>query len=595
MHQNKLETFKDAGIATLFAILAIYFSGLSEPWLPILCGAASAVRLSKFDIGGRSFVFLVVIGTSFLENRTWFLGNSTIAFGISGFAATWIFHTIPRLSLMKATQRIVEILPALLVIIMMPLPASIGSAKNPKRGMIDAGVWAKTDQLPKGQEALSTKHQYGYEQFKTSQHAELVSPHQSLKGFDELILITPTIPFDDEFANAVSNWTSSGGRLLIVADHTNLFGHQTVLKKIVEEFGIALRPDALFETDTNGGIYGNLVEKFAGLTPCSISKGVIPRLKMAGWSERPDYTATSFFGKMDPTNDDQWGHHVVLGSKRYGLGEVSVFSDSTFFANFAINRWSSNVMESSMFWNRGSSLMAVMGLLGLLAYLKKPVSWLLFSGISLVILSPSIGFNTHGPGPHSTLVTLKPPDSVSNDSEERDKGVGSSLLASAYAFDLGIQWDQKAKLSFRDHIHTKGIALKASSNTEDPENWTRIPPFDIQEILNRRFYIDQNTFWYAQGAGLVRTANMANCWRSLGATIPDSIGKLTITNRDAKNLRGSDGKVYPTKVCSLPDNWVIFDDRIVGRWVPESSKWLVRKEWQLGPWLKGDLLFEQVP
>lgn len=587
-HQSKIAPFKDAGIALLFAVLAVSFSGLCEPWLSILCGAASAIRLSKFDIRASSFLYIAILCVSFMEGRSWFLGASTIAFGISGLLATWIFQ-IPTLPKIKIARRIIEILPALLILLMMPLPVSIFSTKAPKRGIIDAGVWAKSVELPKGEEALSTKYQYGYEQFKTSQKAEIVFTHQSLNGFDELILITPTTPFDDKFSNDLADWTSKGGRLLIVADHTNLFGHQTVLKKIVDKFGIGIRPDAVFETKTNGGTYSNLLDKFVGLTPCSISKGVIPRLRMEGWSEHPNYTAPSFFGKMDPSNDDQWGHHTVLGSRRHGLGEVSIFSDSTFFANFAINRWSSNILEASLFWNRTSSIMALVGLLALLAYLKKPLASFLALGVALVIISPSMGFTTHVNEAHSISITLAPPESITN-SEEREKGFGSSLFASAYAFDIGIRWDNDAALNFKDTLLKNGIALKPVSESAELSGWEKFPTFEIEQILNNRFYIDENSFWFSQGVGPVRAANMANCWKTFGAKLPGYLEILTVISLEEKIIQSADGTTRHSTICNLPGNWVIFDDRIVGRWIPQSSKWLVRKEWQLGPLLQKDMM-----
>jgi len=592
-HLDKLNIAKNVAIASLFAIMVVWFSGLFDPLLPILCGIAVAIRLYKYDIRVKSFVFLLIIISSLLETHWWFLGESTVAFGASGVITSWILVLLPRLLQKKYIRRIFEILPTVLVIVMMPLPSFLVRPLESRRGLIDGGEWAKAGPIPTGAPALATKYQYGYEQYRSLLNAKIVTPGTSLREFDELIVITPTTPFDDAFFNDLCKWTASGGRLLIVADHTNLFGHQTVLKPLLEKFGIAIRPDAVFETETNGGVYSNLMVKFSGLTPCSISKGVIPRLKMTGWSESADYTASSFFGELQPSNDDYWGHHAVLGTKRCGLGEVTVFTDSTFFANFAINRWSSNVLMSSIFWPRVSSIAAIIGFFGLFAYLWRPAAWVLFSAMSLVLLSPALGFVSSAP-PSAKAVTLQPPGTVVNESEERDNGTGSSLLASAYAFDLSIRWNSAARTTFKDHIRTNGICFLSRTGDTNYEDLSTIPRFDIGEIINGRFYLDQNSFWFGQGAGPVRTANAANCWRTLGAVIPTS-PSLTLIDTAVTKLRNTKGNSLILKVSRIPDNWAVIDDRIVGKWIPESKKWLIRKEWQLGPWLKSDLILESVP
>jgi len=212
--------------------------------------------------------------------------------------------------------------------------------------------------------------------------------------------------------------------------------------------------------------------------------------------------------------------------------------------------------------------------------------------MSLVLLSPSLGFATNS-APPAMAVTLQPPHAVENESEERDNGSGSSLLASAYAFDLRIQWNPSARTSFKDHIRENGICFPSHTGDTNYEDLSTIPRFDIGQIGNGRFYLDKNSFWFGQGVGPIRAANAANCWKSLGAAVPASPVLTVIETADIK-LKNTKGQTLTLKVAKLPDNWAILDDRIVGKWIPESSKWLIRKEWQLGPWLKNDLLLENV-
>ncbi len=577
-------------VASMFVIISIYFSGLAEPWLPIACGLAAAFSLYNYHIHVKSLLFLLLSTLSIIENSPWFLGYHSLYFGISGLIASIFLNKNPKIYNLKKVQRVIQVLPIGMIVAMMPILSPILSSQKPTRAILKAGVWATASSLPKSQEALSTKHQYTYEVLQKSLEALTITPDEPLDSIDELLVITPTTPFSPETIKSISKWVKQGGRLIIVADHTNLFGHQTVLQKLTAEFGIGIRPDALFETETNGGVYGNFLTELAGLTPCSISHGVIPRLKMAAWSEHPDYTGSSFFGELDPTNDDRFGHYAVLGSKRYGFGEVSVFTDSTFFANFAINRWSSQTLLSSLVWTKPSSLVAILATFCLLGYLIKPsISLLLASGV-LTLLSPSFGLSQRTDVSKESTIVIARPEGVANSSEERDKGNASSLLASAYAFGINIKWDHDSSTTFQRHVQKNGITLKPGPANAD--NWPTIPKADIQLLVNGKFYIDQNSFWFSQGAGLIRTENMANFWRSLGAIIESNSEKLAVIDTNEKLLKSSDGKEFKAKLTLLGENWVIIDDKIVAKWIPESSKWLARKEWQLGPWLKRDLLFE---
>jgi hypothetical protein len=433
-----------------------------------------------------------------------------------------------------------------------------------------------------------TRHQYTYEKFQQALGADVISFDHTLELFDELYLITPTQPFETKDIQAICDWTKNGGRLVVIADHTNLFGHQTVLQELLKKFGISIHPDAIFETKTNGGIYSNVLEEFAGLTPCSIAEGVIPRLKMTGWSENPDYTATSFFGEMSPSNDDRYGRYPILGAKRYGMGEVSVFTDSTFFANFTINRWSSQTLLSSLLWSGLSSIAAAFGFVCALIYICNSRRSLLIVGYLFVLISPALGFRIDKKVPSPSVVGLAPPDTVDNATEERDKGIASSLLASAYAYDVEIDWSKYATTTLKEHLQNRGIKFSEKINEE--VDWLRCPSFDLHEIVTGRFYVDENSFWFNQGVGPIRALNMTNFWRSLGAKLDLSVTNPVVVESKVETIEGPDKKSVPVQIDRLTENWAIIDNRIIAKWIPESSKWLVRKEWQLGPWIKKDII-----
>lgn len=585
----ELNKVKDFFLILISAIFSINFHGLSEPMIPILCGIVAGRRSLSFSPRVTTFAFLLIIFCSLLENAPWFITESMLFFGISGLLVSWISLAVSDKFKQLFLWRLVEVIPIALIIFYSPFPTSFLTQKKPRVGMIDAGVWAKEKNELFGAEALATQFQYDYHQFVASENATWIKPNNDFSGFDELVLCTPTEPFDDDFSNRLCKWISRGGRLLVVADHTNLFGHQTVLERILSKFKIGLRPDAVYDTVANGGTYTNWFNTIAGLTPCSISKGVVSRLSATGWSERPDYTKTSFFGDLDPSNDDRWGNYTVLGSRRVGLGEISVFSDSTFFANFAVNRWSSKIVIGSLFWNKWSTVFLICSFGASIIYLRTGKFTFVFMGFVFCILSPSIGFSLKKPMEHSKKITLKPPTSVLNDSEERDRGVGSALLASAYAFGVEIDWSSHAPYGFKDLIQKNGITLKQPKDDES-DLWDKIPQISVDSINNGKFYVDQNDFWFGQGAGPLRVENMANFWRSIGANIPKDSPLLAKVTKIYSKLKFPDGHTSRCQVDQFSDNWTIIDQKIMAKWLPDAKKYLVRNEWQLGSWLKSDIV-----
>ena len=59
--------------------------------------------------------------------------------------------------------------------------------------------------------------------------------------------------------------------------------------------------------------------------------------KARGWiSEKADYSRPNFFGNFIWTSDDEVGDYFAGVTFAYGLGQISVWSDSTIFANFFI-------------------------------------------------------------------------------------------------------------------------------------------------------------------------------------------------------------------------------------------------------------------
>lgn len=453
-------------------------------------------------------------------------------------------------------------------------------------GIVQDGKWANNASYPIGHESIKMKYQYSYDIFSLLQKADIINSESEINKYNKLIIITPTKPFSNTYLSNLHSWVLSGGVLLIVADHTNLFGHQTVLSPLLDKFKVKIEPDALFEDKTNGGTYENLLVKFSGLTPCSISYGVIPRLWMRGYSEHPNYQSPSFFGNLSISNDDNAGFFTVLGSKRVGFGEITVFSDSTFLSNFAINRWSTKVLLNCLNWPLQSTIMAYSALVIVLISFYFSGNIFIIISYVLLILSPSLGFKPFI-NPKDN-VFMKPPYGPSLSlSEERDQGIGSSILASAYAFNISINYNSNNQVTFSEKFN-KGIPLSNATPIKN-QDWSKIPPFNYADIQRGDFYSDTNSFWFGQGVGDIRGANMANFWRTCGAPIASPLYPNILSEKYVSIFLES-GEIRKHGIVELSDNWIIIDNRLIGKFVDGSDKILLRREWQFGPWLKNDLV-----
>jgi hypothetical protein len=458
-----------------------------------------------------------------------------------------------------------------------------------KTAIIQDGKWGVISSYQAGYDSIKMQNQYGYNLFSNALNASIINSEMPLDDFLRLIIITPTKPFSNKFIDNVYCWVKNGGQIIIIADHTNLFGHQTVLSNLLKKFNVTIEPDSVFEDLTNGGTYENLFVKISGLTPCSITSGLIPRLWMHGYSEYPDYQAPSFFGNLSISNEDKKGVFMVLGSRRIGFGEISVFSDSTFFSNFAINRWSSNILLNNLNWPIESNILALISLILCV------ISFFYFNNISYpvslfcLLIAPSLGFDKSIPSNNINLFFKPPINPAIPKSEERDNGFGSSQLASAFGFNISIAYSSNSSHTFADYFNN---GIKYSSNKVLADNdWLTLPEFNYSDILKGDFYSDSNSFWFGQGVGDIRGSNMANFWIKCGAPISRPLYPSVLSSTTVKII-DPEGVARDHRILELSNDWLILDSRLIGKFVKGTNKILVRKEWQLGNFLKNDLALD---
>ncbi|MFZ1947202.1 MAG: DUF4350 domain-containing protein [bacterium] len=180
-----------------------------------------------------------------------------------------------------------------------------------------------------------------------------------LDSVDVLIVRTPTRPYGPGEVRAIVEFVERGGGLLLIGDHTNLFGMSTYLNAIATRFGMRFRLDDTFDLETTGlstyvrsGVWfhpaARNLDEFQFLTSCTIAScascageaggPIEPVIVGTGLgSEEVDYGHPNFFGNIAFDLRDRFGIFLQAATRRWGRGRVALFTDSTCFSNFCMS------------------------------------------------------------------------------------------------------------------------------------------------------------------------------------------------------------------------------------------------------------------
>jgi len=271
---------------------------------------------------------------SFLADRDWIaLSLSVCATTAPAYSKSICYTFLNKKIETVGCWLLLFVIPFTLIVCLYP-------ACNGKSAVVAAGVWAKLDkkmaECPLDQLDMSTM--YSYAELRELLGAEITTWSQLDNTIQEAWAIIPTCPLTDSEKTHVLDWVSRGGRLLLITDHTDLFGHASVLNDVLKKLGIACRTDAFFPVEdpsqsADVSLHSNLPLKTANthtgwlLWPTTTARWV---------SEPVDYSNRNFFGPMRATGNAEYGRRVITGVRSYNKGQIILFGDSTIFANFAI-------------------------------------------------------------------------------------------------------------------------------------------------------------------------------------------------------------------------------------------------------------------
>jgi len=210
----------------------------------------------------------------------------------------------------------------------------------------------------------------------------------ALSNCDVLIVKVPTSPYTPAEVAAIARFVERGGGLLLIGEHTDVFGTGRNINAVAREFGLEFRYDCCFGVDSvfderypPALVPHPIVQHmppFDFAISCSIAPGASAgRIAILGTGLKnlpADYHASNFYPQAQDRPDMRYGAFVQLWATRRGAGRVVAFSDSTVFSNFStFEPGKAELMLGMVEWlnhrntyNYSRTLLVVLGL-GLLA------------------------------------------------------------------------------------------------------------------------------------------------------------------------------------------------------------------------------------
>ncbi len=243
-----------------------------------------------------------------------------------------------------------------------------------------------------------------------------------LEGASMLVVYDPDRRFSGEEIGRIRDFVRGGGGLLVIGDHTNVFGSTSHINELCGPFGFQFRDDVLFDLDAD---FHQILDAPAAAT--SFWHG-ISFFKLRGptsirptsfWtrstydvghskSVRAIYSVNNFY---PPPHDDpkmRSGDYCVAAASRYGSGRVAAWADSTVFSNFEIfypGKYEF-LLNTTQWLNHKDGLLAEMGrrlaplalvagLIGFLLLRREPRVWLftlLVAAVGLTAIRHACGW-----------------------------------------------------------------------------------------------------------------------------------------------------------------------------------------------------------
>ena len=211
----------------------------------------------------------------------------------------------------------------------------MSNSRGCKVAYVEHGKWANAD-AEWNLDHVTIRSAYAYSELAKLLSAERLSLTDLNAQYREAWMVTPTNPLSAEELSGLRSWVNQGGSLIIVTDHTDVFGHGRVANQILTPLGMSTDYTAFFPTEEDdqakNGWFGNYQMR---TTTTFRGYGIFPLITARWFNEAPDYSTKNFFGRLRATGEDEHMRRVVAGVRPYGRGRIVLMADSTMFSNFA--------------------------------------------------------------------------------------------------------------------------------------------------------------------------------------------------------------------------------------------------------------------
>ena len=380
-----------------------------------------------------------------------------------------------------------------------------------------------------------------------------------------------------------------------MSDHTDLFGHATVLNELLKPYGIWVGKDCVINDESSDVAYLSIVGWFGGLTGNTIHGRCCPFLLEVGYREMADYSGRSFFSDNVVTDEDRWGIYCAGAYSSYGRGRVSVFSDSTLLADFALSRPSSQLVlrmlrDGFLLFN----LPAVLFLLSVSYILlcSRNRKLVLLAYVCLLLLAALVVNATLSWIRSASYPMIKGVNGiiVAGNWDMVDLGGASYsvVFASSYASGVGMPvWSPMPK-------HSGIVTCNGQQLFDNDEDDPVAEVNAIEEALTNSLRTSKSSYvksllmnshsddiWFDAGVGIFKEYAYSDFWMSLygkRAVCPELGGAQMLR----MNCRVG-GVLMPDMNIEIIDidgtnNWVVVGDWMIGKRVGDEI--LLRKKWQ---------------
>lgn len=346
----------------------------SGTWLAAATLPAAVVALGIARVRGVAAVvvacMLAFVLLTFAQQGDWLnpelLTAPGLRIALPALASGWAMFLIGQPFQVERKERLrrKEILGSIAAVTGTAVAVSLLTPAAPVRGVVfneAHGRWATV-------EASYTPTDFGrsvsYTYSLLAQYADRLTGEASifreegaaLPPTDRIfVLKMPSAPISAAFSERLAEWVNKGGRLLIVADHTDLYDHAQHLNRFLETVGrMRIASSAVYNAEGRPNrplaplwtrLLGRIDAHGYGhpwLTGTNATRIPLSAVTLAdygpGFIEPGDYGRPNRFGPFLPRTSLPYGKVAGAFAFAYGQGAIAVVLDSTPWSNFSMFR-----------------------------------------------------------------------------------------------------------------------------------------------------------------------------------------------------------------------------------------------------------------